>query len=180
MIKTNLLPYRAARKKENIRKQLSIFVLFFIFLSMAFFFWHFTLSVRISKMEENLSAKEAELKEYQEQVKEVDSIKAQLDTLNKKLDVMAKLNLNRQEPVKLMESLSNLTIKGRMWIVDISDTGTGININGIAIDNKTVAVFMSRIEEDPFFSGVELKDLMLVERSGLQLKEFKLVCTKAV
>jgi type IV pilus assembly protein PilN len=40
MIRINLLPFRAARKKENIRRQISIYVLSvaFLFIVMIYFF----------------------------------------------------------------------------------------------------------------------------------------------
>ncbi len=180
MIKTNLLPYRAARKKENIRRQISIFVLFFIFVSLALMFYHVHLSGKISTLNKIFTAKDTELKGYQEKVKEVDRIKAQLDTLNKKLGVMAQLNKGRTEPVDLMNALIELTVKGRMWITSINHSASGTSISGIAIDNKTVAVFMSRIEKSAFFSGVVLSDVVLVEQGGLKLKKFNLHCTKKV
>lgn len=38
MIRINLLPYRAAQKKENIRRQISIFLLLLILMTLALFF----------------------------------------------------------------------------------------------------------------------------------------------
>ena len=179
MIKTNLLPYRAARKKENIRRQLSVFVLFFIFVALALVFYHFHLSARVKHLNDVLSSREKELKTYEAKAKEVDEIKAQLAILEKKLGVMDQLNQERMDAVNLMKALVELTVRGRMWITDVSDKGSGININGIAVDNKTVAVFMANIEKSKFFSKAVLKDVVLIEESGLQLKQFSLICSKS-
>jgi type IV pilus assembly protein PilN len=179
MIKTNLLPYRAARKKENVRRQVSVFVLFFIFVTMALVFYHFHLSARLSHLDDTLAVKEKELKEYQEKVQEVDKIRAQLDVLNQKLKVMENLNKDRKDAVDLMNALVDLTVKDGMWITNVSEKAEGVSIDGIAIDNRTVAVFMARIEKSSFFSGAVLKDLVLVEQSGLKLKKFSLLCSKS-
>ena len=176
MIKTNLLPYRAARKKENIRRQLSVFVLFFIFVASALCFFHFHLASTIKDLESFLAAKEKELQMYEAKAKEVDKIKGQLDVLEKKLKVMENLEKNRMDAVNLLDSLVALTVKGRMWINDVSSKGNGVKIDGIAIDNKTVAIFMSRIEKSNFLTKPELVDVVLVEEAGLKLKKFTLKC----
>lgn len=180
MIKTNLLPYRAARKKENIRRQLSVSVLFFIFVAAALAFYHIHLSSKLSTLREGLAFKENELKGYQAKVQEADQIRDQLDVLNKKLSVMDQLKQNRMEMVNLMNALVALTVKGSMWITNVSHTAPGVNIDGIAIDNKTVAIFMSRIEKSSLFSGALLKDVVQDEKSGLKLKRFTLTCLKKV
>ena len=180
MIKTNLLPYRAARKKENIRRQLSVFILFFIFIFLSLVFYHVHLSGRLSHLNDILASKEKELKEYEAKAKEVDEINAQLAILDKKLSVMEQLNKDRMDAVNLMDAMVTLTVKGRMWITNVGSEAGGIKIDGVAIDNKTVAIFMARIEKSAFFTGAVLKDVVMFEQSGLKLKKFTLTCKKAV
>lgn len=180
MIKTNLLPYRAARKKENIRRQLSVFVLFFIFITLALAFYHFHLAGRLNSLEDVLSNRENELKTFEAKAKEVDSIKAQLAVLEKKLGVMEQLNKDRLDAFNLMAALVDLTIRGRMWITSVKEKGNSVSLDGIAVDNKTVAVFMAKVESSDYFSTAVLKDVVLTEQSGLQLKQFSLVCPKSL
>ncbi|MDY6831736.1 MAG: PilN domain-containing protein [Thermodesulfobacteriota bacterium] len=179
MIKINLLPYRAARRKENIRRQISVFLLFFIFVAMGLTYYHIVLSGKVSAAKDRLQRTQAELKSYQAKVKEVDDLKAKLATLDKKLDVMARLNLDRKAPVLLLREIAELTVKGRMWITRLEESGNTVFVSGIAMDNKTVATFMTRIEESSLFSGVDLSNLVHEERSGLKLKRFELRCSKA-
>ena len=179
MIKINLIPYRAARKKENIRQQISIFVLFFIFLAMGLSYYHIHLAGEISQRNEVLKATQKNLKSYEAKVKEVDKIKSKLEVLDKKLDIMANLNKGREKPVKLLKTLTDLTVKNRMWLTSMQEAGNRISLSGIAMDNNTVAMFMSRIEKNDFFANVELSDLVQVDRKGLKLKQFNLLCTKA-
>ena len=47
MIRINLLPFRAARKKENIRRQVSIFLLSLVFLLIILFYYNSSLSSQI-------------------------------------------------------------------------------------------------------------------------------------
>ena len=54
MIRINLLPFRAARKKENVRRQVSIFFLSFFFVVVVLVYYHISLGSKIT----NLKAKE--------------------------------------------------------------------------------------------------------------------------
>lgn len=180
MIKINLLPYRAARRKENIRRQISMFLLFFIFVAMGLTYYHIVLSVKVSAAENRLKQTQADLKSYQEKVVQVDELKAKLAMLDQKLDVMAKLNLDRKAPAELLHEVSDLTVKGRMWITRLEDNGSIVFVSGIAMDNKTVATFMTRIEESALFSTVDLNNIVHEDRAGLKLKRFELRCSKAV
>ena len=180
MIKINLLPYRAARRKENIRRQISVFSLLFVFVAMGLTYYHIVLSGKVFADKDRLTKTQAELTSYQAKVKQVDELKAKLATLDQKLDVMARLNLDRKAPARLLREVSDLTVKGRMWITRLEDSGNTVFVSGIAMDNKTVATFMTRIEASSLFSGVDLNNLVHEERSGLKLKRFELRCSKAV
>ncbi|OQX61209.1 MAG: hypothetical protein B5M56_09685 [Desulfococcus sp. 4484_241] len=179
MIKINLLPYRAARRKENIRRQISIFLLFFLFLATGLIYYHTVLSGRVALAKKKLQVTQEELKTYQAKVKQVDAIKAKLAILNKKLDVMAKLTLDRKAAADLLHEIAHLTVKGRMWITKIEDNGTMVVVSGIAMDNKTVATFMTRAEASPLFSSVELGNIVHEEMQGLKLKRFDIRCIKS-
>ena len=50
MIRINLLPFRAARKKENVRRQISIFLLSFALIIIAVVYWNIWLGNKIIKL----------------------------------------------------------------------------------------------------------------------------------
>jgi len=70
-------------------------------------------------------------------------MKKKLDTLNKKMAVIRELDTNRYEPVRLMDTLSQVIIEKRMWYTALDIKSDLININGIAMDDKTVAISCS-------------------------------------
>ena len=61
MIRINLLPFRAARKKENIRRQASIFMLSLVFLLIIFFYYNFSLSNKIDSLNTDIKNTKTEL-----------------------------------------------------------------------------------------------------------------------
>ena len=75
MIRINLLPFRAARKKENIRRQVSIFMLSLAFLLIIFFYYNFSLSNKVDSLNTNIKNTKTELAKYNKINDEIAQIK---------------------------------------------------------------------------------------------------------
>jgi len=71
MIRINLLPFRAARKKENVRRQVSIFLLSLVLVLIVMGWIHFYLHSRQKTMVENVNEVKKELALYQEKNEEI-------------------------------------------------------------------------------------------------------------
>ena len=98
--------------------------------------------------------------------------------LNKKMAVIRDLETNRYEPVRLMDTLSQVIIEKRMWYTALDMKSDLVNISGIAMDDKTVADFMLRLESSGLFAAVNLKTLKQVEVQKTPLKSFEINCQK--
>lgn len=179
MIRINLLPFRAARKKENIRRQVSIFMLSLILVLLGLFGFNHYLGSQIDELNDDIKRANTELNKYNEINKEIAKIKQTLENLKKKMDVINTLELSRHAPVQLMDVLTKTVIAKRMWFTHLEDHGNSVKIDGIALDNKTVADFMVRLQGCGLFKSVNLKTLKHKEFEGNNLKEFKVTCEKA-
>ena len=178
MIRINLLPFRAARKKENVRRQLTVFFLSMALLVVAVFAVQWWLSSRVSSLDKELKQTQAELDKYNKINQEIAEIKKKLENLNKKMAVMTELERNRHEPTRLMDTLTQVVVPKRMWFTKLEEKDKTININGIALDNKTVADFMVRLEQSGLFSTVSLKTLKQTVLQNSNLKSFAILCVK--
>lgn len=178
MIRINLLPFRSARTKENIRRQVSIFLLVVIMTLVSLFGVYLLLSNQIDDLNSRIKTTTAELEKFDKINKEIEEIKKKLDNLNRKMDVIRQLEANRYEPVHLMETLTQTIIQKRMWFTRMDNKPEVVTINGIAMDDKTVADFMIRLEGCGLFSAVSLKTLKQVEVQKTALKSFEISCAK--
>jgi type IV pilus assembly protein PilN len=180
MIRINLLPFRAARKKENVRKQASIFMLS-IFLGVILLgYLSFMFGSKVGKMSTRIQETKTALAQFDVQAKEVDQIQKDLEVLKKKIDVITNLKSNRKGPVLLLDSLTQLVIPKRMWLTNLEAKGDGVNIKGIALDNRTVADFMTQLEKSKLFASVNLSTLnQKTIRDEMNLKSFIITCNKA-
>ena len=180
MIKINLLPFRTARKKENVRHQLSIlfFSLFLVFILLVYY--NIKLSGQVKEIKSKVETAKSETEKYEKINKEITEIKGKLEILNTKMDVIKTLESNRYEPVRLMDAMTNLVVPKRMWFVSLDGKGNAVNISGVAIDNQTVADFMTRLERSKLFETVNLKTLKQNVVKQAIFKSFDISCSKPV
>jgi len=180
MIRINLLPFRAARKKENVRQQVSIFLLSFLFVFAAMFYCNMLLNSKINGLDNKIAAITKELNKYSRINKEITSIKNNLAILKKKTDVIKDLEVSREESVRLLDAMTNMVIEKRMWLTSLEDREGGVSIKGIALDNKTVADFMTRLEQSELFKTVNLKITKQKKfKKSIDLKSFEITCERA-
>ena len=178
MIRINLLPFRAARKKENIRRQVSIFLLSLILVLCILFVVNYGLGFMVSNLKSDIEKANAELQKYNEINQEIARIKKTLENLQKKMDVINRLELNRHAPVRLLDTFTQMVVSKRMWFTRLEEKDATVKIEGIALDNKTVADFMVRLQGSGLFNNVNLKTLKQKEFEGNNLKSFQINCIK--
>jgi type IV pilus assembly protein PilN len=178
MIRINLLPFRAARKKENIRRQVSIFLLSLVFLLIVLFYYNWTLGNKLDDLNAKIKHTNIELKKYEEINKEIAEIKKKLSNLKQKVAVMETLESNRFEPTRLMDAMTQVIVPQRMWFTRMDSKDKAVRIDGIALDNKTVADFMVRLEQSGLFSDVNLNTLKARTVQKSNLKSFQISCVK--
>jgi len=179
MIRINLLPFRAARKSENVRRQVSLFFLSLILVIIVVGYFQIRLSSKISTLTEKVEMTEKELGKYQKIAKNVDIIKKKLANLHKRTDVMIRLDKNRKEPIRLLEAMTELIVPDRMWLTKLQSSGKTVKLSGVALDNKTTADFMTRLEQSGMFANVNLHTLKHKVEKKQKLKSFNITCTKA-
>ena len=178
MIRINLLPFRTERKKENVRRQVSLFLLSLVLVLVVLVYYNFSLSAKIGKLNNKISATKTDLQRYNEINKEIARIKNNLETLRKKVAVIEKLESDRHAPVRLMDTLTQVLVAKRMWFTSLEVKETTVKIKGIALDNKTVADFMVRLQNSGLFSNVNLNTLKREAVQKTNLKSFEITCTK--
>ncbi|MCK5684841.1 PilN domain-containing protein [bacterium] len=181
MIKINLLPFRIARKKENIRKQISIFLLFII-LAVAALFWYTTvINKQISSYKEKTTQVNSQIAKYKEKANRVAQIKKDLQILEEKLKIVATLKSQRKKQLQLFDGMTQLIIPTRMWLESFKTNVSSVTIKGVAFDNPTIADFMEELENSSLFSTIDLKTAKIKKfKNDVMLKSFELLCTKEV
>ena len=183
MIRINLLPFRAARKKENVRRQISVFLLSFALIIIAVVYWNIWLGNRITKSKARNQDTIVQIAKYEKINKEIAQIKKALSNLEQKIKVIETLEGGRKDAVNLMESMTELIVKERMWFTSLNVQGDIITVQGIALDERTIADFMKNLEGSGTgpYTNVTLKSIQQkqIKNKNLNLKSFNVTMTRA-
>ena len=91
MIRINLLPFRAARKKENIRRQVTIFALCVLFLLTVMTYYTIQLNITLSSLKQEEERIQADLKTYEQTIKKIGELEKKIKEITAKLDVIKEL-----------------------------------------------------------------------------------------
>ncbi|MCK5542703.1 MAG: PilN domain-containing protein [Desulfobacterales bacterium] len=182
MIRINLLPFRAARRRENIRKEVSIFTLLIIFLILGLSYYGIHLDKKITNLGNEIAVVENEIALYKEKANRVNEIKKAISIYEKKVATIKSLKNRRREVVTLLDNMTTLVIPEKMWLTSLQIDATIVSITGIAFDQKTVADFMTNLGTSPFFAkDVKLNNLKMQKIANeIVAQNFDLSCNKTV
>ena len=173
MIKINLLPVRAAKKKETLRQQISVAVMSLVLVLIVIGYFHFRIVKNIAGVTAQIASTEGELQKTKAQIGEVSKFKEAKKVLEAKLGVIESLKKGKAGPVKMLDELSRVTPE-KLVLVSFKEHGGGINIDGMAISEELIAQFMTELEKSSNFKDIELVMTEQTEQVGLKLKRFSL------
>ncbi len=171
MIRINLLPVRAEKKRETLRQQALLAVGILLILAAGIVTVHLTLTAQIDDLEQRIASRRAEISRLKAIIGEVQEFKKKKRALEEKIEVISKLEARQRGPSRVLHELATI-IPEKIWIEKLKDSGGALSLEGIAIDNQTIARFMTSMEASPLFQGVRLEVTRQVNRGGVNLKSF--------
>ncbi|PLX91329.1 MAG: fimbrial protein [Desulfuromonas sp.] len=175
MIRINLLPVKAAQKKEKLIEQLVLLAVVVGVVIVVCSGAYASLQGKISAVNDEISAKEAEINQLRRTIGEVDQFKKLQKELRSKLDVLDQLKMGKAGPVHLLDELSQ-ALPEKAWIVSFSEGGGRVAISGMAHDEPSVAEFLQNLESSPYYRDVELLVIEQQDRGALKLQKFDVGC----
>lgn len=173
MIRINLLPVRAAKRKETARQQIIVSLGAIAIILLLSFLVYSYLMIKISSTKEEIARSEQEIVELKakiDKIKDIEKLKAEV---KKKLDVLSQLRREKTGPVQRLQTLSQ-SIQEKLWLTSYSESGPQITIKGIAFNEELIATFMKNIEASEDYEKVELIVSEQNEMAGMKLKRFEL------
>ncbi|MBW2065835.1 MAG: PilN domain-containing protein [Deltaproteobacteria bacterium] len=178
MIKINLLPFREARKKENIRRQITVYFLSTALLMTVMVYYFIQLNSTIGSLKKEEENVRAELKRYQNTINKIRQLEKKIKEINAKLNVIKELEKNKTGPVHLLEEITYAVPKDKLWLNSLKESGGKLTLSGTAMDNETVALFMTNLEKSEYINSVELQSTRMrsLPQYRLNVSDFVLEC----
>ncbi|MDW7709596.1 MAG: PilN domain-containing protein [Deferrisomatales bacterium] len=178
MIRINLLPVRAEKKRESLRRQLLLGVGLVVLLCAGIAMVHVMLRSDIADLHVRIAERRAEITRLQAIIGEVREFRKKKRELEEKIEIIAQLEERQRGPVRVLDALARVIPK-EIWIEKLRDTGGALFLEGYAVDNQTIARFMTSLEDNPWFRGVRLDVTKQVTKGGVSLQSFSIRATVA-
>ncbi len=171
MIRINLLSSREIEAEIGRRQDVVVTVLGVgtaLALCLAVFLYQV---FRTTMLQREVSSLRAEIASIEGGAKEVAQLQTTIASLKQKVTVIENLSKKKVGPVRVMESLS-ASAPERLWVTEFKENGGNLTLNGMAIDNQTVADFMKALQATQYFKDVELVEAAQTQQDKLALKRF--------
>jgi type IV pilus assembly protein PilN len=183
MIRINLLPVKAAKRREQGQRQLLLGVIVFTLALVTVIVFHTAQASKINDMRAQNQRTSADIARLKAEIGDYELVKAQRDELIRQRDAIKRLQANRSGPVWMMRELSDILTKGkgptfnkeqyeeaikrdpnagfnpnwepkRVWLLSYEEKAHQVKIKGAAKSDEDVAEFLKRLQLSAFFSDV--------------------------
>jgi type IV pilus assembly protein PilN len=175
MIKINLLPVRAAKKKETAVQQIAIFCIGLVLVLAVTMTMYLVKSLQISDTKTDISTANAKINELKSKIGKLEELKSLKNEVKKKLDVLTQLRKNKSGPAQRLATLSDTTPE-QLWLTAYNESGSDIKMSGLAFNEELIASFMRGLEASKEYMGVELVVSEQKESDGTKFKRFDITC----
>ena len=171
MIKINLLPLRAAKKKETAIQQFIIAGVTLVAVALVVAALYMVKSVQVTAAKDDISSANLKISELKTKIGKLEEIKTLKEQVKKKLAVLSQLRKNKTGPAQRLATLSDLTPE-KLWLTSYTEANIDVKLSGIAANEDVIAQYMSALEASSDFMSVELLVSEQIEIDGTKLKKF--------
>jgi type IV pilus assembly protein PilN len=175
MIRINLLPVRAKKKRNTSIYQIVAMSAVVMVSAIAAFTVHTVFANRVQEREAKIAENTAEVQRLQKIIGEVNELEKQKERLLNQLTVIDKLEKGKRGPVRVLDEMSG-SIPKRVWVTSFRETAGALSITGSAMDNSDISEFMRAMQKTPYFSDITLKFAQADIRDGVTVYNFEIGC----
>ncbi|HZS36229.1 MAG TPA: PilN domain-containing protein [Polyangia bacterium] len=183
MIRINLLPVKAAKRREQGQRQLLVGAAAITLAVVGIIVFHTAQASQINELRTKNQETSTAIAKLKAEIGDYEVVKAQREDLIRQRDAIKRLQSNRSGPVWLMRELSDILTKGkgptfnkeqyeeqlrrdpnagvnpnwepvRLWLINYEEKAHAVKIHGGAKSDEDVAEFLKRLKLSAFFSNV--------------------------
>ncbi|MCL4478146.1 MAG: PilN domain-containing protein [Deltaproteobacteria bacterium] len=186
MMKINLIKQASkgiSKKEIAIYQQLIIGVAAVVVLIGILVFLEYSIENAISTTTTKITSLNEEMLRLNKTVNQINDFKKKKEQIKAKLDIIKTLEKNRIAQVVLMDELSKSIpidqtsiISKRLWLTSLSEQGNLVLMEGIALDNDTIAKFMKDLSRNGYFREIKLQQTSQFTSNDLLLYKFGITC----
>lgn len=173
MIRVNLLPHRAEKRKARQLQFIILSVISLVLGGVIVGFVHVAISTQISYQERRNAYLKQEISVLDKQIEEIRKLREQTQALLARKTVVENLQSTRSDVVHLLDQMLRILPDG-VYLRSLKQTGYRISIVGYAQSSARVSTLMRSIEDSPWLDTPTLIEVHATTVGGARLSEFSL------
>jgi type IV pilus assembly protein PilN len=175
MIRINLLPHRAQKRKARQIQFYALSVITLILAAMLVGFVHIVITTQIEYQERRNRYLTDQIVLLDKQIAEIKHLKLEIAALMERKTVVEKLQSTRSDVVHLLDQMLNILPKS-VYLKSIKQTGNKVNLVGFTQSNARVSTLMRSIESSQWLESPTLVQISAItaNTNGPRLSEFTL------
>ena len=173
MIRINLLPHRAEKRKARREQFYALGALMLLLGGIIWFVGFTAINGYISSQESKNAFLTTEISALDKQIDEIKKLKEQTDALLGRKQVIEALQANRAETVYMFNELARQVPTG-VYLRSIKQSGQKISLTGFTQSSARVSTLMRNLDESPLLERPELVEIKAATVDKRRLGEFSL------
>ena len=173
MIRINLLPHRAEKRKARQVQFIAFSVISLIVGLIVVGLVHVAISSQIEYQGRRNQYLSEQIVLLDKQIAEINQLKAEIAALDSRKTVVEKLQSTRSDVVHLLDQMLRILPDG-VYLKTIKQVGSKINLVGYTQSNARVSTLMRSIESSPWLESPTLIQIIATTTSGTRMSEFSL------
>lgn len=173
MIRINLLPHRAEKRRARQIQFAALGAISVILGALLVGFVHVTISGRISLQERRNEYLKQETAKLDKQIAEIKKLREETASLLERKNVVENLQSTRSDVVHLLDQMLHILPDG-VYLKTLRQTGNKINISGYAQTNARISTLMRAVENSDWLDSPSLGEIHASSANGTRVSEFTL------
>lgn len=171
MIRINLLPHREMKRAAQQRSFIVAAIAMIALGAGVVFLVHGVLASRIEGQKARNKFLDEQIATLDKQIEEIRRLREQTQQLLARKRVVETLQSNRAEVVQLLDQIARQLPDG-VYLRNIKQTGTKVNIIGYAQSNARVSTLLRNLESSPWLDNASLVEIKTATVANQRLNEF--------
>jgi type IV pilus assembly protein PilN len=175
MIKINLLQAKKEKKKAGLKKELAVLILAVVLLVALLGFLQWQMDKKTEETQVKIAGLKKEIASAKSLMTDLNKAKEDQRILQDKLNIINSLRKEKSLPAKILDALSTDKPE-KVQLETLKKEGAKLSIEGIALDDETIANFMTNLRKSKLFRNIDLIVSEQTEQGKIKLKKFSLTC----
>lgn len=180
MVYINLLPIREIKRRTKAIRQLTLFAFVLVAVLVALGFVGVFQKTIASQLQKNIAELNKEKQHYNQILEQIKKLETDKKEIENRIAVIRELKKSSALTVRVLDEIANLTPTKRIWLTSLNQSGTSLQLNGMALDNQTIAGYMEGLKTSKYVSDVNLVTSSQTAYAGRNLKSFTLSCVISI